>query len=62
MNSTTFTIEELSALRHKLSDSLQHEQTIDELHDENEQLLRMRDELEIRLTTLEHEHEELLGK
>ena len=65
-NSTTLTMEELSTLRRELSESKtlvsQHEQTINELHYENENLTRKRDELEIRLTTLELEYEELLGK
>ena len=65
-NSTTLTMEELSTLRRELSDSKnlvsQQEQTINELHYENENLTRKRDELEIRLTTLELEYEELLGK
>ena len=65
-DSTTLTMEELSTLRRELSDSKnlvsQHEQTINELHYENENLTRKRDELEIRLTTLELEYEELLGK
>jgi len=65
-NSTTLTMEELSTLRRELSDSKslvsQHEQTINELHYENENLTRKRDELEIRLTTLELEYEELLDK
>jgi len=64
--STTLTMEELSTLRRELSESKnlvsQHEQTINELHYENENLTRKRDELEIRLTTLELEYEELLGK
>lgn len=65
-NSSPLTMEELSTLRRELSDSktlvTQHEQTINELHYENEHLTRKRDELEIRLTTLELEYEELLGK
>lgn len=64
--STTLTMEELSTLRRELSESKnlvsQHEQTINELHYENENLTRKRDELEIRLTTLELEYEELLDK
>ncbi|CAI2162172.1 13812_t:CDS:10 [Funneliformis geosporum] len=65
-NNTTLSIEELSTLRRELADSknlvAQHEQTINELHYENEHLTRKRDELEIRLTTLELEYEELLDK
>ncbi|CAG8665270.1 14885_t:CDS:10, partial [Funneliformis caledonium] len=65
-NNTTLTVEELSTLRRELADSknlvAQHEQTINELHYENEHLTRKRDELEIRLTTLELEYEELLDK
>lgn len=65
-NSSPLTMEELSTLRRELSESktlvTQHEQTINELHYENEHLTRKRDELEIRLTTLELEYEELLGK
>ncbi|CAB4406595.1 unnamed protein product [Rhizophagus irregularis] len=65
-NSSPLTMEELSTLRRELSDSktlvTQHEQTINELHYENEHLTRKRDELEIRLTTLELEYEELLDK
>ncbi len=65
-NNATLTMEELSTLRRELADSkslvTQHEQTISELHYENEHLTRKRDELEIRLTTLELEYEELLGK
>jgi kinesin family member 5 len=65
-NSSPLTMEELTTLRRELSDSktlvAQHEQTINELHYENENLTRKRDELEIRLTTLELEYEELLGK
>lgn len=61
----TLTLEEITALRRELSNSKslveQHEQTINELHYENEHLTRKRDELEIRLTTLELEYEELLG-
>lgn len=64
--SSPLTMEELSTLRRELSESkslvTQHEQTINELHYENEHLTRKRDELEIRLTTLELEYEELLGK
>ncbi|CAJ0833902.1 2111_t:CDS:10 [Entrophospora sp. SA101] len=56
-NTTTLTLEEITALRRELSNSKslveQHEQTINELHYENEHLTRKRDELEIRLTTLE---------
>uniref|UniRef100_A0A1D1YRB6 Kinesin-like protein n=1 Tax=Anthurium amnicola TaxID=1678845 RepID=A0A1D1YRB6_9ARAE len=65
-NSSPLTMEELSTLRRELSDSKSlvsaHEQTINELHYENEHLTRKRDELEIRLTTLELEYEELLDK
>ncbi|CAG8638083.1 13701_t:CDS:10 [Rhizophagus irregularis] len=65
-NSSPLTMEELSTLRRELSESktlvTQHEQTINELHYENEHLTRKRDELEIRLTTLELEYEELLDK
>ncbi|GES86895.1 kinesin heavy chain [Rhizophagus clarus] len=65
-NSPQLTTEELSTLRRELSESKnlvsQHEQTINELHHENEHLTRKRDELEIRLTTLELEYEELLDK
>lgn len=65
-SSPQLTTEELSTLRRELSESKnlvsQHEQTINELHHENEHLTRKRDELEIRLTTLELEYEELLGK
>jgi len=65
-NSSPLTMEELSTLRRELSESKnlvsQHEQTINELHYENEHLTRKRDELEIRLTTLELEYEELLDK
>jgi kinesin family protein 5 len=65
-NTSPLTMEELTTLRRELSESKnlvsQHEQTINELHYENEHLTRKRDELEIRLTTLELEYEELLGK
>ena len=65
-NGTTLKMEELSTLRYELSDSrslvLQHKQTINELHNENEHLTRKKDELEIRFVTLELEYEELLGK
>jgi len=61
----SLTVEELTALRRELSNSKslvdQHQQTINELHYENEHLTRKRDELEILLTTLELEYEELLG-
>ncbi|KAG9295474.1 hypothetical protein G9A89_013503 [Geosiphon pyriformis] len=64
--SPALTQEELVSLRRELADSTslvsQHEQTISELHYENEHLTRKRDELEIRLTTLEIEYEELLDK
>ncbi|CAG8548568.1 5520_t:CDS:10, partial [Ambispora gerdemannii] len=64
--SVTLTLEELATLRRELADSKslvsQHEQTISELHYENEHLTRKRDELEVRLTTLELEYEELLDK
>src|ERR1043165_3745046 len=53
-------MEKVSTLRHKLADSkglvAQHEQTINDLHYENENLTRKKDELEIRLITLELEH------
>ncbi|PKY56924.1 kinesin-domain-containing protein [Rhizophagus irregularis] len=66
MNNDNVTIMEELTLRRELSDSknlvLQHEQTINELYHENEHLTRKRDELEILLTTLELDYEELLGK
>jgi len=65
-STATLTIEELATLRRELSESRslvsQLEQTISELHNENEHLTRKRDELEIRLTALELEYEELLDK
>ncbi|CAG8645454.1 4544_t:CDS:10, partial [Gigaspora margarita] len=65
-SSTSLTIEELATVRRELAESKElvstHEQTINELHYENERLTRQRDEFEIRLSTLETEYEELLDK
>ncbi|CAG8457193.1 6083_t:CDS:10 [Paraglomus brasilianum] len=62
----TLTVEELAAIRRKLTESettiTQHEQTIAELNYENEHLTRKRDEADIRLQTLELEYEELLDR
>ncbi|CAG8580598.1 17472_t:CDS:10, partial [Racocetra fulgida] len=62
----SLTIEELATVRRELAESRNlvstHEQTINELHYENERLTRQRDEFEIRLSTLETEYEELLDK
>ncbi|CAG8567315.1 5047_t:CDS:10 [Diversispora eburnea] len=62
----TINIEELISVRHELAESKAlvstHEQTINELHQENEHLTRKRDELEYRLNSLELEYEELLDK
>lgn len=62
----TINTEELAAVRRELAESKAlvstHEQTINELHQENEHLTRKRDELEIRLNSLELEYEELLGE
>ncbi|ORX97653.1 kinesin heavy chain [Basidiobolus meristosporus CBS 931.73] len=64
--SETFTNGEVKALRSDLSQAKtlmeQHEQTINELTHENDMLTRKRDELEVRLTTLEAEYEDLLDK
>ncbi|KAK9768044.1 hypothetical protein K7432_001631 [Basidiobolus ranarum] len=64
--SETFTDGEVKALRSDLSQAKtlmeQHEQTISELTHENDLLTRKRDELEVRLTTLEAEYEDLLDK
>ncbi|CAG8777138.1 8805_t:CDS:2, partial [Gigaspora rosea] len=65
-SSTSLTLEELATVRRELAESKElvstHEQTINELHYENERLTRQRDEFEIRLSTLETEYEELLDK
>ncbi|CAG8439614.1 7902_t:CDS:10 [Acaulospora colombiana] len=64
--SASLTTEELATVRRELAESKSlvatHEQTINELHNENEHLTRKRDELEIRLNALELEYEELLDK
>ncbi|CAG8607313.1 3057_t:CDS:10, partial [Acaulospora morrowiae] len=64
--STSLTMEELATVRRELAESKSlvstHEQTINELHHENEHLTKKRDELEIRLNALELEYEELLDK
>lgn len=57
---------EAAALRTELGESRslveQQEHTISDLQRQNELLTRKREEIEVRLSTLELEYEELLGK
>lgn len=65
-SSGSISADELAGLRRELSESRtlieQHEQTINELAHTKETLERKREDLEGRLTILEVEYEELLGR